>query len=266
MRWLVAIAAVLFAACGSASPSGPPPSESSEPLPSGAPATAAAASTAPADLVGEWERETRCEEIVAALQARGPREVDRRGRGRVRSWRRRSRGRRRSGGSVPRCRASPTLSLLHGGRTIRFARPGRQPGGRGDLSDRRRGHVRGVEGVPGRHLPLRDWWRFRSRSNRSCPSAAPTVSRRRGACRSRFLATNGSVSNLDRSPATASAGGVRRLIALEQSGDQRLEIISQFVIESREVERCLSRIAASTARVTRLRAPRETCRRRAGRG
>ena len=71
VRLLVGVAAVLFAACGSASPSGPPPSESSEPIPSGAPATAAAASTAPADLVGEWERETRCEEIVAALQAAG---------------------------------------------------------------------------------------------------------------------------------------------------------------------------------------------------
>jgi hypothetical protein len=71
MRFLVAIAAILFAACGSASPSDSRPSESSVPTPSGAPATAAAASTAPADLVGEWERETRCEEIVAALQAAG---------------------------------------------------------------------------------------------------------------------------------------------------------------------------------------------------
>ena len=39
VRLLVAVAAVLFAACGSASPSGPPPSESSEPIPSGAPAS-----------------------------------------------------------------------------------------------------------------------------------------------------------------------------------------------------------------------------------
>ena len=70
MRLLVAVAAILFAACGSASPSvRRRPSLRADP--SGAPATAAAASTAPADLVGEWERETRCEEIVAALQAAG---------------------------------------------------------------------------------------------------------------------------------------------------------------------------------------------------
>ena len=73
MRLLVAFAVILFAACGSASPSDPPPSESSEPTPPAATATAAAStvSTAPADLVGEWERETRCDEIVAALQAAG---------------------------------------------------------------------------------------------------------------------------------------------------------------------------------------------------
>ena len=71
MRLLVAVAAVLFAACASASPSGPAQSDSAEPLLSGAPATAVAASTAPADLVGEWERETRCDEIVAALDEAG---------------------------------------------------------------------------------------------------------------------------------------------------------------------------------------------------
>jgi hypothetical protein len=156
VRSLVAVAAVLFAACGSASPSGPPQADSPEPLLSGAPATAVAASTAPADLVGEWERKTRCEEIVAALQAAG-----------LEKWNVEVAAGFIAGATGPDAIADPAdpcgdaVPLRH---SHFFTADGQfgsrdQDGNQVDDGTYRivdEGTFVGIEGVPGRHLPLRD--------------------------------------------------------------------------------------------------------------
>ncbi len=62
-----AVVTALFAACGNPSPASTRPS----PIQHSAPALASPTASDATDLVGEWERETRCEEIVAALRSRG---------------------------------------------------------------------------------------------------------------------------------------------------------------------------------------------------
>ena len=62
-----AVVAALFAACGNSTPAGTDPS----PVRSSVRTSASPAASDAADLVGEWGRETRCEEIIAALRFRG---------------------------------------------------------------------------------------------------------------------------------------------------------------------------------------------------